>query len=426
MGFVAGKRRMGDDLRALGLFGPEMQGFGRLASGMEASADSAKSVILAGIDEAGYGPLLGPLCVGLSVFEVPVETDGAGLPAGGVPNLWEMLSEGVCREAGRGGKPDARGRIAIADSKQLKLSSSVTTTHPLVHLERGVLTMVRAMGRARERQCEGAKEVSEESEFLPRTDSELLTALCASWPAEEWYAVEAKSLPLAHSAGQLAIAAALLERTLEKKGVTPLAMRCRVMGEGEFNQTARGVASESAGEDVVQAVGKAATTGKAVREHMQLVWQRWGQASVSPSGELKGRLGIVCDRQGGRMQYGHFLQTCFPGAAITVVEESELRSRYVVEDAQGAMDGTPRRAGVTFLVEGEQAHLPVAMASMIAKLVRETCMDRFNRVWGARAKARASREIKPTAGYALDAQRWLREMEDLLSDEERGGLIRIV
>lgn len=394
---------------------------------MEASADSSKSVVLAGIDEAGYGPLLGPLCVGLSVFEVPVETDEAGLPAGGVPNLWDVLSEGVCREAGRGGKPDARGRIAIADSKQLKLSSTVTTTHPLVHLERGVLTMVRAMESARVRGCEGANEVGDdERAMMPRTDSELLAALCANWPAEEWYAVEARSLPLAHSAGQLAIAAALLERTLEKQQVTALAMRCRVMGESEFNQTARGVASEEAGECVVQSVGKAATTGKAVREHMQLVWQRWGRASVSPRGELKGRLGIVCDRQGGRVQYALFLQTCFPGATITVVEESEMRSRYVVEDARGAMDGAPRRAGVTFLVEGEQAHLPVAMASMIAKLVRETCMDRFNRVWGARAKARASREIKPTAGYALDAQRWLRDMEDLLSDEERSGLIRIV
>ncbi len=390
------------------------------------------SLILAGIDEAGYGPLLGPLTVGLSVFEVPVAMHDDGTPAAGAPNLWDVLAEGVSREAGRGGKPDARGRIAIADSKKLKLSSSVTTTHPLVHLERGVLTMVRAMQRsAREREREGAKEGELAECEMPATDSELLAMLCAAWPAEEWYAVEARAMPLAHSAGQLAIAASLLERTLAKAKVTPLAMRCRVMGEGEFNQTARGVVNADASDredgDIIRTVGKGATTGRAIREHMQLVWRHWGRASISAGGELKGRLGIVCDRQGGRSQYAHYLHSCFPGAAITVVEESDMRSRYVVEDASGSLgDGTPRRAGVSFLVEGEQAHLPVALASMIAKLVRELCMDRFNRTWGARAKVRADLELKPTAGYALDAQRWLRDMEDVLSGAERNALVRIV
>lgn len=408
-----------------------------------AHTSPAPSLILAGIDEAGYGPLLGPLTVGLSVFEVPVSMNDDGTPAGGVPNLWDVLTEGVSREAGRGGRPDARGRVAIADSKKLKLSSSVTTTHPLVHLERGVLTMVRAMERARVKTgatgvsgANGAKEAgsdvesgADESVEMSGTDSELLAALCAAWPAEEWYGAEPRVLPLAHSAGQLAIAASLLERTLAKANVTPLAMRCRVMGEGEFNQTARGVARADAPDqdDIVQAVGKAATTGKAIREHMQLVWREWGHASVGAGGELKGRLGIVCDRQGGRTQYAHFLHTCFPCATIAVVEESEMRSRYVVEDARGLLgDGEPRRAGVSFLVEGEQAHLPVALASMIAKLVRELCMDRFNRTWGTRAGARANLELKPTAGYALDAQRWLRDMEAVLSDQERRGLVRIV
>lgn len=421
---------MRHELRALGRdFVVKSCCFQGLASLMAATKDNPQaSLILAGIDEAGYGPLLGPLTVGLSVFEVPVATDESGTPTT-VPNLWDVLSEGVSREAGRGGKPDARGRIAIADSKKLKLSSSVTTTHPLVHLERGVLTMVRAMGSARVRECEGANERASAECEMPCSDSELLAMLCAAWPAEEWYAVEPRALPLAHSAGQLAIAASLLERTLAKVNVVPLAMRCRVMGEGEFNQTARGVVSDDAADqsDVVHAVGKAATTGKAIREHMQLVWRQWGQAGVSTDGELKGRLGIVCDRQGGRSQYAHFLHTCFPGATITVVEESEMRSRYVVEDTRDSLgDGLPRRAGVSFLVEGEQAHMPVALASMIAKLVRELCMDRFNRTWGARAKARTSLELKPTAGYALDAQRWLRDMEDVLSEDERSALVRIV
>ena len=59
-------------------------------------------LIYAGIDEAGYGPMLGPLCVGLSVFRV----DGAEA-ADGAPNLWGALRGAVCRT-----RRDKRRRIA--------------------------------------------------------------------------------------------------------------------------------------------------------------------------------------------------------------------------------------------------------------------------------------------------------------------------
>jgi len=82
-------------------------------------------VIYAGIDEAGYGPLLGPLCVGASAFRLADVRD-----ASTAPDLWSLLSLGVCR------KPkDARRRIAIADSKKLKSAGD----QPLIHLERGVM-----------------------------------------------------------------------------------------------------------------------------------------------------------------------------------------------------------------------------------------------------------------------------------------------
>lgn len=355
---------------------------------------TASSYILAGIDEAGYGPLLGPLCVGLSVFEAPAGSDGAAQL-----DLWKLLDAGVCREAGRGGRHDARGRIAIADSKQLKLSSSVKTTHPLVHLERGVLAMVMAM--------RAVAEGGEQCDAAVMTDDWLLKQLGTEWPGANWYQGEAVAMPLANDEGLLRIATAQLRRALSGAGVSLHAMRCRVIGEREFNMLAR------------EQGGKAATTGAALREHLQYVWERWGLVATDGSG----RLGIACDRQGGRAMYKEFLESCLPGATVTIVEESETRSRYVVEE--GTAEGR-RRAGVSFLVQGEQGHMPIALASMIAKLVRELAMARFNRAWGEEARKRAGIELKPTAGYSTDGGRWLHDAREVLTKAEREALVRVV
>ena len=79
---------------------------------------------------------------------------------------------------------------------------------------------------------------------------------------------------------------------------------------------------------------------------------------------------------------------------------------------------------VTFMPEAESAHLPVALASMIAKLIRELAMARFNRYWCDRARAAASLELKPTAGYRQDAARWLHDARDILTPEDRRAMIR--
>ncbi len=335
-------------------------------------------LILVGIDEAGYGPILGPLCVASVALRLE------HWDAKEAPDLWRVLASGVSRQGGRGGRPDARGRVAIADSKRLKLANSVSTTHPLVHLERGVLAAARCLAGV-----------------LPVDDAALLGVLGTSFPAHRCYAGDAFALPLAHRPDAIDIAASMLDRALGEAGATFLALRCRMLGEAQYNALIRASGN------------KAETTGAALVEHVRHAWSLLASA---PSGT---RLGIACDRQGGRMSYAPILDRALPGATITVLEQTEVRSRYVLE-----RDGL--RAGIAFVVEGERDHLPVALASMIAKYTRELAMLRFNRHWSGVSRGAIGEDgVRPTAGYAQDARRWLDEMRGFLAGEDRDALVRI-
>ena len=66
----------------------------------------------------------------------------------------------------------------------------------------------------------------------------------------------------------------------------------------------------------------------------------------------------------------------------------------------GAAEG-PRCAEIRFAVRAEKAHLPVALASMISKYVRELLMVLFNRYWAQRVPG-----VAPTAGYYVDGRRF--------------------
>jgi len=343
------------------------------------------SVVIAGIDEAGYGPMLGPLCVGMAVFRLSNLGDEAK-----VPNLWELLANGVCREPGRGGAHDGHGRVAVADSKKLKLSNSVTTTHPLVHLERGVLAFARCL--------DGSSEG-------PADDASLVGLLGSRFSGHCCYESEPRPLPLGLSTGQVLIAANVLRAALSQAGVTLLDLRCELMNESDFNRSVRDERS------------KAEANAAAFGRHIRYVWERW---SGGGAGE---RVGVVCDRLGGRGAYGGFLSRALAGSEIEVVEESERRSRYVAKGR--GPDGSERRAGLAFLVEGESAHLPVALASMVAKYVRELAMLRFNAHWCQVYRDMLGLELKPTAGYRQDGQRWLDEASQVITEDDRRQIVRI-
>ena len=336
--------------------------------------------VLAGIDEAGYGPLLGPLCVGLSVFSVcHDETDTS------VPNLWTLLNGAVCREPGRAGARDAKHRIPVADSKSLKLSNSSKTVHPLVHLERAVLAFA---------------EVLHDRKF--ESDAALFAALNAEFPAHHAYQAQPTPLPIAVDATESGICRNILQRSCVSASVKIEEMRCRVMSESEFNHI------------ILSTRNKGETTASAFGAHLRHVWERF--ASTTHDGNPS-RLGIVCDRLGGRACYAGILQRELPGVHVETIEETDTRSSYVVTADE-------KRAGISFLTEGESAHMSVALASMIAKYVREVMMSRFNTYFTLLARNTAGFELKPTAGYALDGRRWLEDAAKLLNSNDRDALVR--
>jgi hypothetical protein len=103
---------------------------------------------------------------------------------------------------------------------------------------------------------------------------------------------------------------------------------------------------------------------------------------------------VWCDRHGGRRRYGPLLAGHFTAPLVRAVEETATRSVYDLPAAA---------CRVEFTVGGE-SRTPVAVASMMAKYLRELAMRAFNDHWSS-----LDPTVAPTAGYPVDAARWRRQ-----------------
>jgi ribonuclease HII len=113
---------------------------------------------------------------------------------------------------------------------------------------------------------------------------------------------------------------------------------------------------------------------------------------------------VFCDRHGGRRYYGGVLQHSFPEWQMQVVSETKHQSRY-------RLTRTGQTIEIAFTVKGD-TFTPVALSSMIAKYLRERLMESLNAYF---AKwHRGSDPLKPTAGYPVDADRFLQQIEPII------------
>jgi hypothetical protein len=302
--------------------------------------------VIAGIDEAGFGPVLGPLVVSAAAFSIPEESLE-------VP-MWRLLAGAVSRKPSR-----KRALIAYGDSKRLYVSGD---DRGLRHLERGILG------------CLAARD------SRPATLRELLGALCPGGESQmdlyPWF--RQADIPLPHhlTPVEVTLAANSLSVAFAKAGIAPVLMRSEVVHVGEFNRLV------------------AATDNKSVTLFdvtCRLLAHLWAHA---PGRVLR----VHVDRQGGRMHYLPGLQRVFDGCRFKILEESETLSAYRITSGE-------RLAEVSFMVEAEDSHLSVGLASMVCKYLRELFMTLFNRYWQACVPA-----LQPTAGYYTDGQRFYGEI----------------
>jgi ribonuclease HII len=301
-------------------------------------------IILAGVDEAGYGPLLGPLVVTAVAFEGPATWARA--------SLWEELAASVCRRP-----QDKKRRMSICDSKKLYKSDE-----GLARLERSALGATLAGTHAW------------------HTAGELLEALCPGCvtllSACPWYGDLGRPLPLDNDAASLAVAASALRRDLEARGGRLAGVFCEILPEGAFNEL------------VGRTHNKAAALLGLTFRLIDRVARAWpGRPMV-----------VRADRQGGRTSYGRPLMRSFEDLRLKIDAEDDGHSCYELTDRQ-------TRWEISFDTAGESKHLPIALASIVSKYVRELLMRCFNDYWGRQAP-----EVRPTAGYYTDGCRFITEI----------------
>jgi ribonuclease HII len=318
--------------------------------------------ILAGIDEAGLGPVLGPLVVSCSVFRVPDEMLNQ--------SLWRKLSGSVTRRNFR-----RSPALPIADSKQMGVR-----TDGVIHLERGVLGMLHALGRP----------AGNLRQLLQAISPHTLSAV-GQYP---WYASCDLPLPRQADGQDLALRARCVAAAMSRQGITPLDLQCQPVLEGEYNRLVGSTRNKSV-----------ALFGVVSKLIAQACSDQYGLDRVK----------VVVDHQGGRIHYLPNLQQMFEGGRFKIVQETETASVYEILTHAG------RPIEIAFLVEAEDQSLPVALASMTSKYVRELFMEMLNAWW-----ANLVPDLKPTAGYHTDGHRFLRDIAPMLAQQniDRNLLVR--
>lgn len=328
--------------------------------------------LIIGIDEAGYGPNLGPLVIGASVWVAPSDQWIDGCMELLAPEFraepWRPCSDFVpLGDSKKIYKPGfgLDGLMAGVDFLRAPCGAPPTSTSMLLH------------SVAPDDACR----VEKQPWYSPRFD-DALTMVASS-------ATEVRA-----------------KRKLESLGLECIGLKARVIDEEEFNRSVELAGNKS----TALSEWSIGLIADCLRQYFNANDQTI--ASVQ-------RIEVYCDRHGGRKRYAPVLSHVLgcssnsevactdPPVWFDVLEENSQCSRY-----QSRWLG--REMTIQFRVQGDSL-FPSAASSLVAKLLRELLMARLNRFW----REAVGETLRPTAGYAVDAARFA---EDIRAAQSRLGI----
>lgn len=306
---------------------------------------------LIGIDEAGYGPNLGPFVMSAVACGVPDDCAER--------DLWELLSEVARRKRDADG-----GQILVDDSKVVYGAST-----GLQALETSVLATLPV------------------ERSTPWTLSEQLATVASDSvdfiQKERWFQGTTE-LPLDADQEKVTSAGEQFAQESRQQGIVWKMAQSVVVCAPQFNALVEKWDSKG---------------GVLAHCLIQLLQQLQLDCT-------DGALSVFVDKHGGRNAYGVMLQDAFTNGLVLAQQESAARSHYRVMGAEPEIR-------ITFMPRADAAHFCVALASMVSKYLREVLMHEFNAYWQKHVEG-----LKPTAGYPLDAARFMGQIRPVLAKLE--------
>lgn len=313
---------------------------------------------LLGMDEAGYGPNLGPLIIAITEWNV------SGRPE--LVDLYAALESVASRE------PDDRGgRLQVADSKVV-----LTGKRGLARLEATVLAAVGVL--AKQNHAPPPTSFRQLWQLLANSGPaafQLTKREPPAWQHEPWFAENDLHLPHFEPKTDTHAHTQALYAACQSAGVELRCLIADVVLTRRFNNL----------------VQQHNSKGLALSElSLRLAARVLNEPHSGP------RL-MIADKHGGRNKYRDMLRWTFGDDSFVMTRrEGSDFSHYHADGVD-----------VRFQTRAEE-HFPVALASMVCKYLRQLAMVLFNQYWQARQP-----DLEPTAGYPTDAIRFRRDVAAL-------------